>query len=313
MFAYIVRRLLWCIPIILGVCLITTLLLEAAVAPEDRARKELGGKHVSQDQVDAFMKQEGYDRPLYQRLYSTMRSLLTFQFKRSIKRQQRVSEVLLQSMGPSLCITVPAFIVGLFLAISISLIVAYYRATPIDVAGVFVCVIGMCIPVLFYIIVGQYLLGKVWNYFPAYGYVGGLSVARFVAMPIVIAVIAGLGGSVRFYRTIVLDEMYQDYVRTARAKGVSERRVLFLHVLRNSMIPILTSVVVHIPFLIIGSMLLEEFFGIPGLGNVLVRATLEFDYNVVQAVVFLSSIIYVLALLITDITYAIADPRIRLG
>ncbi|MFO7899191.1 MAG: ABC transporter permease [Planctomycetota bacterium] len=313
MFAYIVRRLLWCIPIILGVCLITTLLLDVAASPEARARRELGGKNVSEKQIQAYIEQMGYDRPVLERMYDTMKSLLTFQFKDSIKRHQPVSEILRNGAVPSLCITVPAFFVGLLLSISVALFVAYYRATPIDVGGVFLCVIGMCIPMLFYIIVGQYFMSKEWNYAPAYGYVRGLSVARFVMLPIVIAVISGLGGSVRFYRTIVLDEMYQDYVRTARAKGVGERRVLFRHVLRNSMIPILTSVIVHIPFLVIGSLLLEDFFGIPGLGNVMVRAVHEFDTNVIQAVVFLASIIYVVALLITDITYAIVDPRIRLG
>ena len=313
MFAYIVRRLAWCIPIILGVCLITTLLLDVAASPEDRARRELGGKNVSPEQVRAYMVKMGYDKPFYTRMARTMRNLLTFQFQDSVKRKQPVSEILLNGMVPSLCITVPAFVVGLALAISIALFVAYYRATKIDVGGVFLCVIGMCIPILFYIIVGQYYLSKEWHYFPAYGYERSISVVRFVAMPILIAVVAGLGGSVRFYRTIVLDEMYQDYVRTARAKGVGERTVLFRHVLRNTMIPVLTSVVVHIPFLVIGSMLLEDFFGIPGLGNVLVRATQEFDTNVIQAVVFLSSIVYVVALLVTDIAYALVDPRVRLG
>lgn len=313
MFAYIVRRLAWCIPIILGVCLLTTLLLDLAASPEDRARRELGGKNVSQAQIDAYMVKMGYDKPFHARMYSTMKNLLTFQFQDSVKRKQPVSEILLNGMVPSLCITVPAFVVGLILMLSVALFVAYYRATPIDVGGVLICVVGMCIPILFYIIVGQFYLSKEWHYFPAYGYERSFSVVRFVAMPILIAVIAGLGGGVRFYRTIVLDEIYQDYVRTARAKGLGERTVLFRHVLRNSMIPILTSVVVQIPFLIIGSMLLEDFFGIPGLGNVLVRATQEFDTNVIQAVVFLSSIIYVLALLITDIAYALVDPRIRLG
>jgi peptide/nickel transport system permease protein len=189
---------------------------------------------------------------------------------------------------------------------------AYFRGTYLDYWTTFLCVLLMSITALVYIMGGQYLLGKILKYFPIAGYQGGLGSWKFVLLPTVVGVIMGLGSSVRFDRTIMLEEMNQDYVRTARAKGVPERAVLFRHVLKNASIPILTSVVLSIPFLLMGSLLLESFFGIPGLGSMTVDAINSQDFAVVRAMVFLGTVLYILGAILTDLSYALVDPRVRL-
>jgi peptide/nickel transport system permease protein len=170
----------------------------------------------------------------------------------------------------------------------------------------------MCIAYPVYIMGGQFLLGKILRYGPLAGYMGGLSGLKFVVLPVIIAVVAGIGSSVRMYRTFVLDEISHDYVRTARAKGISESVVMFRHVLKNAAIPVITSVVIAIPFLLTGSLLLESFFAIPGLGSYLVDAINSQDYAVVRAMTFLGAILYIIGAILTDVCYAIADPRVRL-
>ena len=171
----------------------------------------------------------------------------------------------------------------------------------------------MSVSGLFYIIGGQWLISKVWHWVPISGYADGLSAARFIVLPVIIGVIGGLGASARWYRTIFLEEISRDYVRTARAKGASELRVLFVHVLRNALIPILTGVVVVIPALFLGSLLTESFFGIPGLGSYTIEAINAQDFAVVRAMVFIGSVLYIVGLLATDISYTLADPRVRLS
>jgi peptide/nickel transport system permease protein len=170
----------------------------------------------------------------------------------------------------------------------------------------------MSISSLFYIIGGQYLVSKVWHLVPISGYAGGLDAARFLLLPVLISVVAGIGSSTRWYRTIFLEEIGKDYVRTARAKGLSEAAVLFRHVLRNAMIPILTGVVVVIPLLFMGSLLVESFFGIPGLGSYTIDAINAQDFAVVRAMVFIGSVLYIVGLLLTDLSYTLVDPRVRL-
>jgi peptide/nickel transport system permease protein len=215
-------------------------------------------------------------------------------------------------MGPSLAIAVPTFILGLFVAISFALLLVFFRATPLDFAGVVLCVAMMSISGLFYIIGGQWLVSKVWHLAPISGYSGGLDAAKFLILPVIIGVIGGIGASTRWYRTIFLEEITRDYVRTARAKGLPERVVLFRHVLRNAMIPILTGVVVVIPTLFMGSLLTESFFGIPGLGSYTIDAINAQDFAVVRSMVFIGSVLYIVGLLLTDISYTLADPRVRL-
>jgi len=213
-------------------------------------------------------------------------------------------------MVPSLAVALPVFILGLVSAISFALLLVYFRATYLDTAGVVICVAMMSISGLFYIIGGQWLVSKIWHLVPISGY-NGLSAGKFLILPVIVSVIGGIGASSRWYRTIFLEESNRDYVRTARAKGLSERLVLFRHVLRNALIPVLTGVVVVIPALFMGSLVIESFFGIPGLGSYTIDAINAQDFAVVRSMVFIGSVLYIVGLLLTDISYTIADPRIR--
>jgi peptide/nickel transport system permease protein len=226
---------------------------------------------------------------------------------RSYKTNELLLEVIAKRAKYSLALTIPMLALGWFTAMVISSVVAYYRGGFIDKFGVFVCVLGMCIPYLVYMIVGQALVFLV-----APTAAWGLHRPANVYVPIAIAMIAGVGGSVRFYRTVILDEISRDYVRTARAKGVPLPGILFKHVLKNCMLPILTSLVVSIPFLVMGSLLLERFFGVPGLGSLMVTSVSDRDVPIISGLTFLTAAVYVLGLLITDILYAAFDPRIRL-
>jgi len=232
-----------------------------------------------------------------------------FDFGKSTYSNQRVSTMLKDGIVPSLLLTVPIFLVGLIVAVCISLVCAFFRDTWMDRTFVVLAVILMSVNYLVWIIAGQYLFAFRLGWFPIWGFESW----RYLLLPVLIGVISGLGDNLRFYRTIMLDEMYRDYVRTAFAKGVSRSGVLFRHVLKNAMIPILTNVIIAIPFLYTGSLLLEGFFGIPGLGNMGINAINYSDVDVVRAIVFIGALLYVAANLITDICYALADPRVRLG
>jgi peptide/nickel transport system permease protein len=254
--------------------------------------------------------------PLLSRFTQTIffqRSLkmLAFQYGKSDDGKDIGKEVF-KRMGPSLSITVPVFILGLLLDIFFAMILAFFRATYVDYWGMLLCVLLMSISALFYIMGGQVVLGKLLRLVPISGFDYGIYGLKFIALPVLIAVIAGLGGSIRFYRTIFLEEINRDYVRTARAKGLPERSVLFIHALKNAMIPILTGVVVSLPFLFAGSLLLESFFAIPGMGSFMLDAIQRQDFAVVQAMVSLGSFLYVVGLLLTDISYTLVDPRVRL-
>jgi peptide/nickel transport system permease protein len=215
-------------------------------------------------------------------------------------------------MGPSLAIALPTFVLGLFVTVCFALLLVFFRASYLDFWGVVLCVAMMSISGLFYIIGGQWLVSKVWHLVPISGYGAGLDAGRFLVLPVVIGVIAGIGGSARWYRTIFLEEAGKDYVRTARAKGLSELQALFRHVLKNAMIPILTGVVVVIPSLFMGSLIYESFFGIPGLGSYTIDAINSQDFPVVRAMVFIGSLLYIVGLILTDLSYTLVDPRVRL-
>jgi len=237
--------------------------------------------------------------------------LLFFQFGIS-DDGRNIGEEIRKRIRPSLAVTIPIFIIGLFLDITLAGILAFYRGTYLDFWGVVTCVVMMSVSILFYVIGGQWLLGKALRLVPVSGYDTGLYAAKFVLLPVVIGIIGGVGNGVRWYRTIYLEEMGKDYVRTARAKGLPESVVLYKHTLKNAMIPILTGVVVTIPFLFIGSLILESFFAIPGMGSFTLEAIQRQDFAIVQAMVFLGSVLYIVGLILTDISYTLADPRIRL-
>ncbi len=222
--------------------------------------------------------------------------------------KQPVSKLLKDGVLPSLSLTVPIFFIGVIVSISLALVCAFFRNQFIDRFLVVFAVALMSINYLIYIVAGQYVLAYKMGIFPVWGFES----VKYLALPVLIGVISGVGANVRFYRTVMLDEMYKDYVRTAFAKGVSKPRVLFVHVLKNAMIPIITNVVIAIPFLYTGSLLLENFFGIPGLGYLGINAILSSDVDVVRALVLIGALLFVAANLITDICYAAVDPRVKL-
>lgn len=325
MIAYIIRRLLYALPILIGVNLITFTLFFVVNSPDNMARMHLGMKHVTPEAIEKWKHEHGYDKPLIfndaapgiQALTDTIFfeksvKLFAFQFGSSDEGRNIGSDIA-QRMWPSLAIAVPVLLVGLLVNITFALLVAFFRATYIDLWGVVLSVVMMSISGMFYIIGGQYLVSKLLHLVPISGYDSGIDAIKFIILPVIIGVIGGIGSGVRWYRTIFLEEMGKDYVRTARAKGLSESAVLFRHVLKNGMIPILTGVVVVLPVLFMGSLITESFFGIPGLGSYTIDAITNQDFATVRAMVFLGSVLYIIGLILTDISYTLVDPRIRLG
>lgn len=325
MFNYIIRRIVYAVPILIGVNLITFSLFFVVNTPDDMARMQLGIKYVTPEAIEKWKKERGYDKPLLlnsdeaglQKFTQTIffeksLAMFVFDFGRADDGRDIAREI--QSrMIPSLAIALPVFILGLFVYISTALIMVFFRATNIDFWGVILCVALMSISSLFYIIVGQFLVSKVWHWVPISGFGSGLDAIKFLLLPVIIGIISSAGSHIRWYRTVFLEEMNKEYVRTARAKGLSERLVLFRHVLRNALIPILTGAVVVIPLLFLGSLLVESFFGIPGLGSYTIDAINSQDFAIVRAMVFLGSILYIIGLVLTDISYTLVDPRIRLA
>lgn len=244
--------------------------------------------------------------------YQKAVQLFWFQFGKSDRNNMDIKEEILTRMGPSLMITVPSFIIGLMLNIGIAMIIAYCRGSLLDRSTLFICIFLMSLSSLFYIIIGQFYFGFIWKIFPASGYQSGWDSIRFILLPIFIGQISSIGGSVRFYRTLFLEEINKDFVRTARAKGLSEFSVLFKHTLKSAMIPILTGVVVAIPGLFTGGLLMENFFAIPGLGAFTLEGIEGQDFRIVGSMVYLGSFMYIVALILTDITYTMVDPRVKL-
>ena len=325
MMAYIIRRVLYAIPILIGVNILTFVLFFVVNSPDDMARMHLGVKRVTPEAIESWKQEHGYDKPLLfntdaagvERLTDTIffqKSLKLFQFDFGTSDSGRdIGYDISQRMWPSLAIAVPVLLVGLLVNISYALLIAFFRATYIDFWSVVLLVVMMSISGLFYIIGGQYLVSKLLHLVPISGYDTGLAAVKFLVLPVIIGVIGGIGSGTRWYRTLFLEEINKDYVRTARAKGLSERRVLFRHVLKNAMIPILTGVVVVLPLLFMGSLITESFFGIPGLGSYTIDAINRQDFAIVRAMVFLGSVLYILGLILTDISYTLVDPRVRLS
>ena len=323
MIAYLVRRALYALPILIGVNLITFALFFVVNTPDDMARMQLGVKRVTPEAIERWKVERGYDKPLFfnaekaniEKLTETIFfdksvRMFAFDFGRADDGRDIAREIRLR-MGPSLAIALPTFMLGLFVTVSFALMLVFFRATALDFWGVVLCVAMMSISSLFYIIGGQWLISKVWHLVPISGYGGGLDAPRFLILPVLLGIIAGIGSSTRWYRTIFLEEISRDYVRTARAKGVSELVVLFRHVLKTAMIPVLTGVVVVIPLLFMGSLIIESFFGIPGLGSYTIDAIQSQDFAVVRAMVFIGSVLYIGGLMLTDLSYTLVDPRVR--
>jgi peptide/nickel transport system permease protein len=325
--AYFIRKIIYLIPIVIGISLITFLLFRVVGGdPIDR----VAGKYATAAQKEELRHQLGFDKPLWppirklfagdlkgfadNQLFTHFVDTFTLNFGRSEQYKRKISDMIKAGAIPSLSLTVPAFIIGIWIQITIAMLCAFKQDGRFDRIMVILSVIGMSLPYLALIIFGQVFLAGKLRWFPIYGYPGklGLSVIQFVALPVLLGVVAGLGAGVRFYRTVILDETRADYIRTARAKGVGEGRVMFKHLLKNAMIPIITQVVVVIPFLFLGSLLLERFFSIPGLGYMLIDAVNSSDWSVINALTFVGAIIYLVALLLTDLCYALVDPRVSL-
>jgi peptide/nickel transport system permease protein len=325
MFAYIVRRVAYAVPILIGVNLLTFYLFFVVNSPEDMARLHLGVKRVTPEAIDKWKAERGYDRPLVfnAALSGSERFTETIFFEKSVRLfafdfgrsddGRDISHDIVQRMIPSLAIAIPSLLIGLLINITFSMLMAFFRGTYVDVSGVILCVVLMSISAMFYIIGGQFLLGKLLRLMPISGYDGGLDAIKFLVLPVIIGVVSGIGSGSRLYRSFFLEESGKDFIRTARAKGLKESRVLFRHLLSNALIPIVTGVVVILPLLFMGSLLLESFFAVPGLGSYTIDAINRQDFAIVRAMVFLGSVLYIIGLILVDITYTIVDPRVRLS
>ena len=324
MLAYIIRRLFYAIPILIGVNLLTFILFFVVNSPEDMAVSQLGQKYVTPAAIQAWKQKNGYDLPLFFNprgrgsgaltetiFFSKSLRLFAFDFGRSESGRDITTDVSTR-MWPSLAVALPTFVVGIWVNICVALMVVMFHATRLDRWAVFVFVALMSISYLFYIIGGQFLVAKTWKLVPISGFHAEGQIWKFLILPVLVGVVAGIGSGARWYRTLFLEEANQDYVRTARAKGASELRVLFRHILPNALIPILTGVVVVIPSLFMGGLLIESFFGIPGLGSYMLDAINAQDFAIVRSMVFIGSILYIVGLILTDISYTWADPRLRL-
>ena len=327
MTAYLVRRLWYALAVLIGVNLLTFFLFFTVNTPDDMARLNIGGKRVTQEQIDKWKAQRGYDRPLYWNaaesgtgkltrtvLWERSVSLLALQFGRSDSaRSVDIGHEVKTRMWVSLQLALPLFILQLVASIGFSLLLVFFRHSALDFWGVVLCVVMLSISSLFYIIVGQFLFSRVLRLVPISGYAPGLDAVRFLLLPIFLSLLSRLGGESRLYRAMFLEEIGKDYVRTARAKGLSELRVLGRHVLRNALIPIITSAGSYLPYVFLGSLVFESFFGIPGLGAFVIEAISGQDFAIVRTMVFLSALLYIASNLLIDLAYSWIDPRVRLA
>ena len=325
MFAYIVRRIAYAIPILIGVNLLTFYLFFVVNSPDDMARMHLGMKRVTPEAVEKWKIDHGYDKPLLFNeasvgvekvtdtiFYEKSVRLFVFDFGHSDDGRD-ISFDISQRMMPSLAIAIPVLLVGLLVNITFAMMMAFFKGTYLDVSGVILCVVLMSISSMFYIIGGQFLLAKLLRLMPISGFEPGIDAFKFLLLPVIIGVASGIGSGSRWYRTFFLEEAGKDYIRTARAKGLAESLVLFRHILRNALVPIVTGVVVILPLLFMGSLLLESFFAIPGLGSYTIDAIRNQDFAIVRAMVFLGTVLYIVGLILVDISYTIVDPRVRLA
>lgn len=307
---YVLRRALYVIPVILGVCLIIFLLFN--LFSPDPALIMLG-KHATAKQIAELRAELKLDQPLWIQYLDIVKSSFTFDFGRSWSTKQEIIEMIKAGAIPSLTVTLPGFIISTIISIAISLVVSFYRGKMLDKTVVFLCVAGMSISALAYILFGQWFFAYKLGWFEISGFEEGFPYfIPYILLPVFIWVILSIGPDVRFFRTIILDEVYQDYVRTARAKGLSEKMIMFKHVLKNAMVSIITYVIIQLPFLILGALLLESFFSIPGLGGMTLNALNSSDFPVIRAMTVLSAVAYIIFSVLTDVMYTLVDPRVRL-
>ena len=306
MLKYIVRRLLEVIPTTFGIILLTFVLFNVVGGSPAQV---ILGKNATAESIAAFNHKYGYDLPLPKQFIKFCTDLAHGDFGISTEADEPVIEVLRRGVGPSLSLTVPILAGGTVVGLMLALLCAAGRGGALDRAVLVGSTVLMSVNYVVWVLAGQFIFAFKLRLFPVWGYES----AFYLVLPVIIGIISGLGVDVRFFRTAILDEIYKPYVRTARMKGLSEMRVLLVHVLRNSLIPIVTYVSLAIPYLFTGSLMLESFFGIPGLGNVSINAIHSSDMAVVRAVVVLGALLYQGVNLVTDLLYAWLDPRVRLG
>ncbi len=311
MSAYIIRRLWQMLPTLLGVVLLIFFLFNWIGGDPAYV---LAGKISNQDQIDNIRRQLGVDQPYWKQLLIFMQQIVTGDFGASWSTNEKVSQIFLTRLGPSLTVLVPILALETLIAIVIALGVAYVRGSLTDRMVMVACTVGMSISLLVYIIVGQYVFAYKLGWFPVQGW--GESVVEnlfvYAALPILLGLVVGIAPNTRLYRTFILDEVNQDYVRTARAKGVSENRTMLVHVLRNALIPIITNVMAYLPGLLVGAFLLERFFSIPGIGREVILAVERSDFPVIKAITIYVAMATMVINLLADLMYKAVDPRVVL-
>ena len=327
MLAFTVRRLLYGLLVLLGVNLATFFLFFTVNTPDDMARMNIGGKRVTPELIDKWKAERGYDKPLYLNparegvaqvtdtiFWERSVSLFSLKFGRADSESAGdIGHEVAQRMVVSIKLALPIFILQVLASTALALLLVMFRHTRLDLLGVVSLVLMLSISSLFYIIVGQYLFARVLKLVPISGYTEGFDVLRFLVLPVILSVFARLGTEARLYRAMFLEEIGKDYVRTARAKGLSERIVMFRHVLRNALIPIITSAGGYLPYVFMGSLVFEGFFGIPGLGAYVIEAIGKQDFAIVRTMVFVGSVLYIATYILIDLAYTWVDPRVRLA
>lgn len=310
MLNFIVRRLLYSIPLLLGATLMVFLLFD--VAGGNPVYRMLG-KNATQLEIDRLTHALGLDKPLWTRYADYLGDLLRLDLGRSWETRQRIVEMFADGLGPTLALALPSFFLATALSVAVAMLAALHRNRWQDRLLVLFSVLGLSISILVLIIGAQYLFAFRLDLFPISGYERGVRALPFLALPMLIWIFNQLGADVRYYRAVFIEELGRDYVVTARAKGLSMGRVLVSHVLKNAMLPILTRVATDLPLIITGSLLLESFFGIPGLGDMSIRAVNASDLPVIKAVTLFGAAAYIAANLLGDLLYAVFDPRVRLS
>ena len=311
MTAYIIRRLWQMIPTLLGVILLVFILFNWVGGDPAYV---LAGKISSAEQIENIRRQLGVDQPFYVQLWIFIKQVLTANFGASWSTNETVSHILATRLGPSLTVLVPLLIIGTLVAIGLALAVAYVRGSLTDRAVMIVCTVGLSISILVYIIVFQYVFAYKLGWFPVQGWGDSFwqNLIVYASLPIIIGLVVSIAPDLRLFRTFVLDEINQDYVRTARAKGVSENRIMWVHVLRNASIPIVTHVMAQLPGLLIGAFLVERFFSIPGIGREVILAVERSDFPVIKAITVYVAVATMIVNLLADLIYKAVDPRVQL-
>ena len=327
MIKYLMRRFGYGVLILLGVNLATFFLFFTVNRPDDMARLNLGGKRVTQEAIEKWKSERGYDKPLYVNsaksgseaitdtiFWERSVSLFALDFGRADGESAgNIGQEVSTRMWVSLQLALPLFVLQVIASTAFALLLVMFRHSRLDFWGVVSCVLMLSVSSLFYIIVGQYLFSRVLKLAPISGFANGFDAVKFLVLPIGLSLIARLGGEARLYRAMFLEEIGKDYVRTARAKGLAETAVLYRHVLRNALIPIITSAGSYLPYVFLGSLVFESFFGLPGLGAYVIEAIGKQDFAIVRTMVFLGSLLYIATFMLIDVAYTWVDPRVRLS